>query len=584
MTGFVRSRRIAVAGASRRDPADRRRTAPHGRAGTLIQLQRTAGNRATARLVDHAVPRLARPPVVQRAPKGEYGLDTPVSEDKYAAEAVKLWQGQKAMSLTTFADTLLTHVVAELATYKVPAFTWKFDAIGVAGIFDSEKWVVTVDVSKFSHDGAATTVGDLSPAEVTDVVGTLYHEARHADQDVLIIRRLLDARQKVPDIITSTKIKADIVRAVAGTTYADPLDAEEIAHAERMFDVMYGAHKQLLQFLIGNTTAFDGLGTLKLAGSDLAAADPHVTVFFNWQSAILAPKVDAMTKAAKSLTPTEKGLLADLRKVNTAIVALAAGWAAVPDKTKPRAKAASVVRRQAGAVEGAVATAYKHLEGEKDAFRVEGEVKAAFAKANQPSRSRSSRRSSRRARVAARPAPGQHGRDRRRELADGLVLRELLGGARHVHRYPLRKRLLARAVGTRWRVLLVDGGQALGGESIGHAHHSRPQTSVDEGHLALDQPRADHVRGVGEAVHRIEDGVARRMAPPATADRFTSDQLGDARERSARGLEEHALLDQRHHRVHGAILSCRRRSSVVSWRSGGADSCHPGDAGRAAGA
>ena len=129
-------------------------------------------------------------------------------------------------------------------------------------------------------------------------------------------------------------------------------------------------------------------------------------------------------------------------------------------------------------------------------------------------------------------------------------LRRDARGEHHVLRTHSGKGCSPFAVGARRRVLLMEGGQALHGESIGQANECWPQTSVDERHLPVHQPRADDIRGVSEEVQGVEDRMARWVAPPASADRFASDQLGDVWHRSVSGLQEHPLLDQCHHRLH----------------------------------
>ena len=144
----------------------------------------------------------------------------------------------------------------------------------------------------------------------------------------------------------------------------------------------------------------------------------------------------------------------------------------------------------------------------------------------------------------------QEGNDTDGELADGLVVRQSLGGQRHVVGHPRWEWSLVDPVRSRGPVLLVDGRQPLDGESIGHPDQGRPQPAVDERHLPGDQPRADDVGGVGEAVDGIEDGVARRVTPPTSPDRLAGDQFGDVGDRATGGLEEHSVLTQRTHRHH----------------------------------
>ncbi|TDU83990.1 hypothetical protein EV138_6455 [Kribbella voronezhensis] len=315
-------------------------------------------------------------PVVQRV---SYGLDRQASQDKYVDDAVKLWTKQPGMSLKNFANALLKVIGVELKGYGVPFFGWTFvsDA-GAAGLFDSKAWKVQVNVSKFSDRTTPKTLKDLTVAEVTDVVGTLYHESRHTDQDVLIIRVQLDQQKTEDQIFADTKIRRDVIKAVAASKYGDPLDADQIAHAKRMFDVMYGAHKELLEFLMRHSAAFEALDSLAAPASKVSAAATHIKTFGTWQSAVLQPKLKQMS-AAKNLTAAEKALLQRLQAIDTSLTNLVAGWKKVAGvKTPPQADVDDL-RDLAADARDAISDAYVKLEGEEDAFRVEGAVKRAFA-------------------------------------------------------------------------------------------------------------------------------------------------------------------------------------------------------------
>ena len=115
---------------------------------------------------------------------------------------------------------------------------------------------------------------------------------------------------------------------------------------------------------------------------------------------------------------------------------------------------------------------------------------------------------------------------------------------------PIPERLLACAVGARCRVLLMESSQALDRKSVGEADECCPQPSVDERHLPVHEPRTDDIRGVGQPVQRFEDRVTRRVTPPTSANRSACDHLGNVRNRSASGLEEHSLLRQHFDRLH----------------------------------
>lgn len=348
----------------------------HRGAEAVLDLQRTAGNRVTRRLLSGRGPTVTAPPVVQRAP---YGLDAPKIRGTYVDLAVKLWKTQPTMDLKDFVNAAMQPIAAELKAGGVPLFSWTFvSGKGASGVFDSTIWKVKVNVSKFSTQGTPRVLQDLSEDEVTEVVGTLYHESRHADQDVVVLRSLLDQKKTPAQIHAATKIRKDVIAAVKATTYATPLDPDQVAHAGRMFDVMYGAHKELLAFLMAHSDAFDALDTLSKPASTPSAAAPSVKVLTTWRTSVLQPKVTRMA-AAKNLTQVETALLGRLRAVDGALTALSAGWTKVVGAKKPAPADVAAVRTLAGAARDAIADAYVNLEGEADAFRVEGQVKADFA-------------------------------------------------------------------------------------------------------------------------------------------------------------------------------------------------------------
>lgn len=343
---------------------------------SILGLQRAVGNRVVGQLLGPQQIVTAAP-VVQRVP---YGLDKQPSQDKYVNQAVKLWQTRPQLALVDFAEAMMQTIAAELKAAGVPFFGWTFgSSTGASGMFDSKAWKVRVNVAKFSGRGTPKVLKDLTPDEVADVIGTLYHESRHTDQDVLIIRTMLDQKKTVGQIFSATGIRKDVIKAISTTTFADPLDADQIAHAGRMFDVMYGAHKELLEFLMLHSAAFDGLTALAEPASKLSAAATHLKTFGSWQTAVLQPKLKQLGKLSKP-TPVETALLQRLQTIDTTVTALRAGWTKTTGaKKKPSQAESDSVRQLASDAKDAVADAYVNLEGEKDAFRVEGEIASAFS-------------------------------------------------------------------------------------------------------------------------------------------------------------------------------------------------------------
>ncbi|MBB2923372.1 hypothetical protein [Cellulomonas cellasea] len=312
---------------------------------------------------------------MQRAP---YGLDTRASQGAYVGEAVRLWTAQPTMSLTDFAEALLKTITARLTSAGVPRIRWKVGPGADAdGTFDSKAWMIRVNTSSFSAGTPPpTTLGGLTKDEVTAVVGTLYHEARHADQDVLVIRDLLAKKKTVDQVVALTEMPVEVVRAVKARTYPAALDADQRAHAGRMFDVMYGAHKQFLQFLVKHSAAWAGLDRFA-GGATVAETAPHVARLTAWQGRELQPHLGRLSALPKR-TAMEADLFQRLQTVDAALTTFRGEWRTVARGQQPDEAQLDAAREEAAAARDAILATYKSLESEADAFRVEAAVAAAF--------------------------------------------------------------------------------------------------------------------------------------------------------------------------------------------------------------
>ena len=280
-------------------------------------------------------------------------------------------------------------ISAELTKYGIPPAKMVPDSsIGGLGEFNSEFWVIKVNIARFGKAGAQT-LGDLSPAEVEEAVGTLYHEARHADQNVLVVRSLLAKKLSVDRIVALTKIRKEVVKQVDATKYADALDPAKHERAGRMYDVMYGEHKELLTFLVKEAKAVAGIEALAKAGSNLKAATSHVKVFDDWHTNVLTPKI-AQLAAKPKRSPVEDGILSDLQGIDAAAKGFFTEWHVTSVAKSPYPDDIVLVREEAAKLEASLGKAYHNLESEKDTFA---------------SRPRSSRRSARKPPPPPKPKP-----------------------------------------------------------------------------------------------------------------------------------------------------------------------------------
>jgi hypothetical protein len=287
------------------------------------------------------------------------------------------------MAIDKFVETLMQTIDADLKAQDVPVFNWKFnDSLDAKGSFDSKQWIVFVNPRQFSATNPdAKKLSDLTGTELADVVGTLYHESRHTDQDVLIVRTLLEQKKDPAQINTETEINLDAVKAIKAATFANPIDATERTHAQAMIEVMYGKHNELLKFVMDQGDVHSGVTDLKFVKTvdDLIDGEEHVKALGEWQSNTLAPEIADLQATAKP-SDSEKRLLADLTQVTKTITALRTAFDKANAKTKPSAADFRAVKAAAKSYETKLLAAYHNLEGEKDAFRVEGEVQKAFKK------------------------------------------------------------------------------------------------------------------------------------------------------------------------------------------------------------
>ncbi len=338
-----------------------------------------------------------RGPTIQRQPATgsgtDYGLAREGSRNKYVAEAIRLWTTQKSMKIWDFVDALMKVIQADLLSQGVPKFPWRRSpGLGVSGMADSEHWVVKIDPDAFSARGVTIAkLADLTLDEVQEVVGTLYHESRHIDQDVLLLRVLLDQKKPEKQIGQETKIPAPIVKAVKATKFKTPLDQVQVEHATRMFAVMYGEHNELLTFLMKNSKSVDGVLELKNASNadDLKKAAPHVKKLAEWVKNILEPKVKKLASGNKG--SLEAQLEQDLGELNQVTPPLLAAFAIASKLKNPTDADLQDLRDRATDWEKKLQAAYRNLEGEKDAFRVEELVKNTFQDQATESRSPSKR-------------------------------------------------------------------------------------------------------------------------------------------------------------------------------------------------
>ncbi|MBW3605396.1 MAG: hypothetical protein KY460_10905 [Actinobacteria bacterium] len=149
------------------------------------------GEPAPAAVANHAIVRLLSQVAASPAPvvgvdavpvglASEQRIEDYVAQVRAVAEAPAN-QGRPMVALARFAADVAN---AQLAAIGVPVVD-KGEGVldDAAAHFVSNDWAMTVDVSDFAPEGvAAPTVADIDPSKLSELGGTVYHEARHAEQ------------------------------------------------------------------------------------------------------------------------------------------------------------------------------------------------------------------------------------------------------------------------------------------------------------------------------------------------------------------------------------------------------------------
>jgi hypothetical protein len=129
------------------------------------------------------------------------------------------------------AAKLFEGVVALLAAEGVPAPTMAVADLGKAsGLFESHPW-------RMSFDRAALAAPTIDDDAARDLSATVYHEARHCEQNHKMARMLATKGNSADQI----QAKMGIPRTVADSAVATPLPrGVEFATASQQFDAQYG--------------------------------------------------------------------------------------------------------------------------------------------------------------------------------------------------------------------------------------------------------------------------------------------------------------------------------------------------------
>jgi len=324
---------------------------------------------------------LHAPPAVQRKP---YGLESSGSISTYTDAAAKLWKTQPKMTLKDFTSSMMNIILQEFKTHNVPLCKVTIKSgLGFDGKFEQKPWEILINPDNFSATPGAKVLDDLDKDEVESVVGTFYHEARHADQDFLVARMLAGKGKKASEINAKTQIPVWVAdEAVKQKLTKTSPDIDQLPHAEVLFDTMYGEHKELLAFIIDLSDTLQTVKNEALAvdakslSSVVTKSGSLVKKLEAWSTSTLKKKLENLGKK-KNKSALDQQMFDDLTKIDKQLQIVIPAWKKL---SKPTVADIQGFGKQLDGLFTVVFEAYKKLESEADAFRVEDMVKGEFKK------------------------------------------------------------------------------------------------------------------------------------------------------------------------------------------------------------
>lgn len=301
----------------------------------MLALQRHAGNQAVMR--QFAAPNRRS---IQRALTG---LKEVKPTSTYTDEALAYWRdpANRAKGLKEYAEHLTQRANSALKQLGCPEMQPVFDTSSpFRAAFDFGDWHLIINLNMWSANARASNLADLSIEEAAAAAGTIYHEARHAEQHFRIARTDAGRSKQTSAADISAEIRKarsypkPVTDAAAGNLLAGTTaNAALLDEAREWEPMMHGRHARyrsmVNRWLLEARAARQPFETMHPMRLDVTMG--KLAVFLDvWEShPDRAKLVKAHAKTVATLSkPTagDKVVLAQLRAIQTALTSLFAAW------------------------------------------------------------------------------------------------------------------------------------------------------------------------------------------------------------------------------------------------------------------
>lgn len=336
-------------------------------------VQQTGGSTRSITPLPSSIAGMVSLGTVQRKPAT--GLAAAVVTTLYAKDAYAFWKDKanKDKPLKDLSDFLMKKVNEKLP-YPCKAV---YSTSGTAGAFDRTTWTIEMNTADFSQRPDVSKVGDLDQGEVAEVVDTIYHEARHAEQAFRIAQMQAEQGKTAEEIEKGLSIPAEVAAVAA----ANPLKgAVETKGWEPFTGGRYEKYVGEVAGLRDEINDMRGVFGSGNASTKITKLTPKINKIETHLNDFFAKEKDKIEKIAdKDKESVDKSVLKHVKEIRSAFDELKTEFDKQQkgDPTKydiPKLEGLALKLHQARYA------AYRDYEDEKDAWAAGAAAAAAFKK------------------------------------------------------------------------------------------------------------------------------------------------------------------------------------------------------------
>jgi len=194
---------------------------------SILELQHTIGNQALQRLINKQpvqVRQRVPPSSVQRVQRSGGGLAETAPLETFAQAAVAYCRdtGNADKLLTDFTVHMMGKINEALKAIPSEECPHSFVSTGTMGSFSGGTFSMLVNTSDFTKRPGITKASQLNQGEIAEIIDTIYHEARHAEQYYRVARVLAGKGKSAAEIAQVVGIP----NTIAAKAFANPLNAD----------------------------------------------------------------------------------------------------------------------------------------------------------------------------------------------------------------------------------------------------------------------------------------------------------------------------------------------------------------------